>query len=128
MKKIFYILITALVISLFSSCIIVATPEEPTYTFYFFNNDDYDIRDFYLEDEYGNTYSKKDDGYAEPVDVGEISSIKNLKAKEYRLYYQRKYSGQEFYTGYFYLDSDATYKVREKDIYSGKPRSAASAE
>lgn len=127
MKKLFSILALAMVIGVFSSCVIVTHEEStPTYTFYFFNNDDYDIRDWYLIDKSGNEYSKHSDGYAEPVNEGEISSIKDLKPRLYKVYYEYK-NGESHTTPYCDLNSDITYKVYEDDFYKGKPRSAAPA-
>ena len=130
MKKIFPILLLSMILGVFSSCIIIP-PEESTYTFYLFNNSDYDIRDWYLIDEYDEIYSKNNDGYACPIDSGEISSIKDLKKRDYYLYFE--YYDSVGYlnkriTNLFRLESDTTYKMIEKTFYEGKPRSATPAE
>lgn len=128
MKKLFSILALSMVIGLFSSCVIVTHEETtPTYTFYFFNNSDYDIRDWYLLDKSGDPYYKHNDGYAEPVNEREISSIKDLKPGLYKVYYEYK-NGSSHTTSYCDFTSDVTYKVYEDDFYKGKPRSAASTE
>lgn len=130
MKKIIPILLLSMILGVFSSCIIIP-PEESTYTFYLFNNSDYDIRDWYLIDRNNNIYSKYDDGYACSLDSGEISSIKDLKERDYYLFFEY-YDGlghkNQYTTGLFELKSDTTYKVYDGNFYAGKPRSATSAE
>ena len=127
MKKLFSILALAMIIGLFSSCIIVATsepePEPPTYTFYFFNDTNDDIRDWYLIDRKGKIYSKQNDGYACPIDEGEISSKKGLRQKDYLIFYEYEH-GTKNKTSYFTLDSDTTFRLSNRSITSGKPRSA----
>ena len=126
MKKIFSILLASMVIGLFSSCILVTPESETTYSFYFFNNTNNDVKDWMLIDKYGNTYSKYDDGYACPIESGEISSIKDIKERDYYLYcIYDEWPGYSTYTsGYFELDGDTTFKLHEKSFYEGKPRSA----
>ena len=129
MKKLFSILALAMVISLFSSCIIVATEDkpDPTYSFYFFNNTDYEVRDWYLLDRKNNMYTKYDDNYACEIRSREISSISGLHERDYRVFYEY-YDGigrkHQEYTDYFELKSHTTYKLYENSFYEGKPRSA----
>ena len=129
MKKIFSILTLAIVISLFSSCIIVAhndpDPELFYYNFYFFNDTGNDIRDWYLVDRNGNRYSKVNDGYANRCDAHEISSIKNLLSRDYYIFYEYEYDHHQITTGYFNLNSDTTFRLSNAEITSGRPRNAA---
>ena len=124
MKRILPVL-SILIITLFlSSCILIAKPiEEETYTFYFFNDTNKDVRDWYLIDEYGNEYSKIDDGLACPIDSGEIQSIKKLKKRLYQVYYEY-YDRESHYTSYSPLDSDTTFRLSDLTFYVGAPRTA----
>lgn len=123
MKKIISVLLLALTLSLFSSCIIVADPDalnqSPTYCFYFKNDRNIDIRDFYLEDRKGNVYSKGNGVDAYGCEAGETLVIKNLERKDYKLFYQYGYETlTEF--GWFTMDSDKTFVLSEKTLYKGK--------
>ena len=129
MKKLFSIFALTMVIGLFSSCIIVGVAQEPepaTYDFYFENDSDKDIRDWYLLDRNGNRYSKQNDGYACPIEYGDRSSIKNLRSRDYRVFYE-KYTNSsntsytQHYTGFFTLDSDVTFYLDSTTISRGKP-------
>ena len=126
MKKIFPILLVTMILGLFSSCILITPESEETYRFYFFNNSEYEIRDWYLIDRSGNTYSKYNDGYACSIDSGEISSIKDLKKQDYKLYYEYYRSSHinSCETDYIEIYSDTTYKFKEDAFYDGAPRSA----
>ena len=135
MKRLVSLLLIAYTAILLSSCVIVtneSVPEpEPTYSFYFFNNSDYEVRDWYLLDKDNNQYSKNNDGYAVKVEGGEISKITGLKKRTYRVYYEYYDSTNRFhkeYTNYFDLDKDVTYKFVENTFYEGSPRSVQSAE
>ena len=123
MKKIISVLLLALTLSLFSSCIIIGDPDvftpSYTYSFYFKNDTTRDIRDFYLEDRSGNTYSKGNGVNAYSCEAGETLVIKNLDKKDYKLYYQYGYETlKEF--GWFTMDSDKTYVLSEDSLYKGK--------
>ena len=124
MKKIVPLFFILFISMLFSSCIYIGDlPPEETYTFYFFNNTDMDIDDFWLEDRYGNRYYKINDGYACPVDSGEIQSIKQLRKKDYRVYFLKS-NGKDYLSGYTTIDSDTTFKALDKNFYTGAPRTA----
>lgn len=127
MKKIFSILTLAIIMSMLSSCIIVANnepePEPLYYNFYFFNDTGVDIRDWYLIDRNGNKHSKINDGCANPCDAHEISSIRNLLNRDYRIFYEDVHYNQTT-TSYFYLNSDTTFRLSNAEITSGRPRNA----
>lgn len=126
MKKLFPVLLLAMIIGLFSSCIIVTNQDdsETTYTFYFFNNTNEIIRDWYLIDRNDHIYSVHGDGFAEEVKKGNISSIEGLKARDYKVFYEYENSGS-YTSGFFSIRQDSTFKVSENNCYSGVPRSAA---
>ena len=122
MKKIISVLILFAAVFMMSSCIIVAgdTDDEPsTYSFYFKNDTNKDIRDFYLEDRNGNKYTKGNGVNAYDCAAGETLVIKNLSVKDYILIYQYNYeTPTEF--GWFKMDSDKTFSLYEKCLYKGK--------
>ena len=132
MKKFFSTILLLSAVLMFSSCIIYTNDDDthytpPTYDFYFNNNSNYDVRDFYLEDRNGNKHSKINDGFACSVSKHEIQSITGLQRGEYRLYYEYYDSLEnlhKYYTNYIDLNSDTTYKLKEDDFISGTPRSA----
>ena len=131
MKKLFSALIILVSVLMLSGCFFyvedTSSYTPPKYDFYFNNNTDYDVRDWYLEDRNGNRKSKINDGYACPIYSREISSIKDITKGDYRLYYEY-YDNfdnlHKYYTNYIELNSDTTYKLQENTFISGKPRSA----
>ena len=117
MKKIATIIMITLTAILLSSCVINVTPES-THSFYFYNDTDRDIRDWYLIDEDKNIYSVHKDGYAEAVSAGRYSHISGLKTKYYRVFYETIYY-ESYKSDFFYIDSDATFKPSNKKCYTG---------
>lgn len=117
MKKIATIIMITLTAILLSSCVINVTPES-THSFYFYNDTNMDIRDWYLLDKDGKIYSVHKDGYAEPVAAGRYSHISGLKSKLYQVYYEYE-NGTEHKTGWFDINSDATFKPYDNKCYTG---------
>lgn len=117
MKKITTIIMLALTAVLLSSCVINVTPES-THSFYFYNDTNMDIRDWYLLDKDGKIYSVHKDGCAEPVGIGRYSHISGLKTKYYKVFYE--YVNYASYTsGFFDITSDATFKTSDNKCYTG---------
>lgn len=124
MKKLFSALIILASVLMLSGCFFYVEDNSssytpPKYNFYFKNDTNKKIRDFYLEDRNGNRYSKGSVETAFACEAGETLVIKDLSNKDYLLIYQYEGSAPiEF--GYFTIDSDKTFVLSEKRIYKGK--------
>lgn len=125
MKKTFLILLCVLLLPLFSSCIIVTHEYDIT----LFNNSDYLVTDWYVEDEDGRNYTKSSDFV--PVQIDQESTIKNLDEDTYRVvlsFILFPESEDYFCSNFVYLDEDVVYKVYHDRFYSrsqenpGEPR------
>lgn len=133
MKKIISVLILLASVMMLSGCFWVINDDEDysyqKYNFYFYNDSDYKIRDWYLEDVNHNQYSRVNDGYANPIESGELHTIKDLRKRDYRVFYEyldAKDDKHQYYSNYFTLSSDTTFKVSDKHFHDGRPRSAES--
>ena len=127
MKKIISVLFLALVVSLFSSCIIIDPNSK--FTFYFYNDTNTDINDFYLRttDDEG-PYAKYKNKEC-PVEAGDVESIPNLEKDYYYVFYNVTVVGTDVILcteNCFYLNSDTTFRLKAKNFLSGAPRSAES--
>ena len=117
MKKIATIIMITLTAILLSGCVINYVPET-THTFYFYNNSNMNIRDWYLLDRDGKMYSVHNDGCAEPVEAGKYSRISGLRSKYYQVFYEYENRTQHT-TGFFDINSDATFKTVDNRCYTG---------
>ena len=124
MKKLFSALIILASVLMLSGCFFYVEDNSssytpPKYNFYFKNDTSYDIRDFYLVDRNDKVYSKGDGKTAYACDAGETLVIKDLEKRDYKVIYE--YSKNDIYEfGWFYLDSDKTFVLTEKQLYKGK--------
>ena len=129
MKKLFSILALAMVIGVFSSCVIV-THEEPTYTVYFNNDTPSHVYDWYLKHKYGNRHAASDD-YCD-IKAYRYDSISGIKEGDYKFFFcflstiKNDYyiAFPEEESTFYHINKDVTFYLSEQTPYNGTPRSA----
>ena len=118
MKKLFSILALAMVIGVFSSCVIVAH-EEPTYTLYFTNDTQSYVYDWFLKDKNDKNYAKSSD-YCE-IPSGRTASKSGLDKKDYQVWFCLLSTRTEdvyLYTKNFvYLDGDTVFYLSDLSFH-----------
>ena len=130
MKKLFSILALAMVIGVFSSCVIV-THEEPTYTVYFDNDTPSYVYDWYLKDKDGKNKVHNDNEYRE-IAAYQYDRLSGIEEYDYKFYFcllSTRIADYYLCTpNYYHIDRDVTFYLSEQTPYNGRPRSAASPE
>ena len=124
MKKIFPILLLAMTLGLFSSCVIVA--EVPTYKVYFNNDTALYVYDWYIKNYDGDNYCP-DDEYCEipPYRYDYVSGVPEDGYQFYFCLFSTRRKDYYFYTDTFYkINETTTFYLSSKGAYIGKPRSA----
>ena len=125
MKKLFSILALAMIIGLFSSCIIVATAEEepspPTYSITFCNDYDDDVIDWYVKNDDGKRFAKSENFVV--VRCDDTSKLKGLRKDYYKVLFA--FIPNDYYeTTYIYLNENVDFILRKKNDWSFDSRSA----
>ena len=115
MKKLFSILALAMVIGLFSSCIIVATAEEPsppTYSITFCNEYNDDVIDWYAKNKDGKRFAKSD--HYVGVRRDDTSKLKGLRKDYYKVLFS--FFPDDYYeTGLIYLNENVSFILKTKN-------------
>lgn len=125
MKKLLSLMLIAFAAVMLSSCIIVATADEPpTYSMTFINDTPGHVYDWYLKDRAGDNYAKSDN-YCE-VARGDRSTKSGLKERDYQIWfcpYSSRDTDVYLYTkNYTHLDRDQIFYLSDHSFYA---RSAA---
>lgn len=128
MKKLLSFMLIAMSVLMLSSCIIVATNDEPpTYSMTFCNDTKSHIYDWYLKDKDGKNYAKSDD-YCE-IERGDRSTKKGLKEKDYQIWFcllaTRETDVYAYTQNYTHLDDDQIFYLSDQSFHA---RSAAADE
>ena len=128
MKKIISVLLLALTLTLFSSCIIIDISK---HTMYFYNDTtNQNVYDWYVKDSDGENHLPST-GWNE-VPPGTYDKIENLPEGLYTVWFCVYTGGAgEVYAhtqNYVNLDTDTTFHLSDERCYKGSPRSAVSSE
>lgn len=117
MKKLIPILIIFSSILMLSGCEFHLHPYRECFTFYFNNDTNYDLRDWYLLDEYGNRYSESKSIYANPISGNTTKALHNLNYGWYKVFYE--FENKVSYTSDLWLlNSDTKFLVSQNRAYT----------
>ena len=116
MKKLIPILIILSSILMLSGCEFHYYRYNRSYTFYFNNDTDYNLRDWYLLDEYGNRYSESGDKYANPILKHNRKRLSNLSYGYYKVYYEFE-NKVPYESGLWLLNGDTEFSVSTNRAY-----------
>ena len=124
MKKLILSLTATISLLMLTGCVIVSNEPvvvvSPSYDITCYNNTNKPITDWCVKRNDKYTYANSD--YNCYIRPGERDTIEDLPPGDYQIFYTFKTRGKlhEYdyeETGYFYLDEDVTFYVRQGDIY-----------